>query len=128
MKFIMTLLLLGLSLPTRAEGQWYACEVRQFYVLDDRGGLNLKAGGYEGKTFSVNRSDNVMVGAKINTLYHIDVVASNPTGPGVYSRVNYRRRENGQIRRLSSLTMQDFGDSKPFVLSEGNYLFTGLCR
>jgi hypothetical protein len=70
----------------------------------------------------------VIIGNKINTLYSVDMVASNPSGSVVYGLVNYSREENGQIRRLSSLTVQGHGHNKPFVLPAGNYIFFVLCR
>ena len=128
MRVSLFLILLFVAAPLLARDQWYDCDVHQFYVLGDEGRLQLKAEGYQGEAFRVNRNANVIVGNRINTLYNIDVVASNPVGSGVYSLVNYSRKENGQIRRLSSLTVQDYGEAKPFVLAEGNYLFTGLCK
>ena len=129
---VLTLIpLLCLALPATAgvgTEQWYDCDVQQFYVLDESGNLQMKTLGYEGASFRVDRNASIIVGDKINTLYNVDVVTSNPTGSGVYSLVNYSRKNDGEIRRLSSLTVQDFGAQKPFVLAEGNYVFTGLCR
>ena len=128
MKKLIFIVLLGMSFAAAAEDQWYQCSVQEFYVLDDSGKLSPKGEGYRGEKFRVNRSANIILGDKINTLYNFEVVASNPTGSGIYSMVNYSRKEDGQIRRLSSLNVQDFSAVKPFVLSEGNYIFTGVCH
>jgi hypothetical protein len=97
-------------------------------VPDDSAKLSPKGEGYRGEEFRVNRSANIILGDKINTLYNFEVVASNPTALGIYRLLKYSRKEDGQIRRLSSLTVQDFSAVKPFVLSEGNYIFTGVCH
>ena len=128
MKKVIFLMLLGMSISAQADDEWYDCRVSEFYVLSDDGKLESKSGGFAGEKFSVNRKDSVIVGDKINTIYNVDVVASNPKFQGIYSLVNYSRKDDGQIRRLSSLTVQDYGDIKPFVLSEGNYIFTGTCK
>ena len=128
MKKVIFLVLLGMSISAQADDEWYDCSVSEFYVLSDDGKLESKSGGFAGEKFSVNRKDSVIVGDKINTIYNVDVVASNPKFQGIYSLVNYSRKDDGQIRRLSSLTVQDYGDIKPFVLAEGNYIFTGTCE
>lgn len=128
MKKLFVILLFSLSFSVSAHEQWYQCSVQQFYVLGDSGKLEAKAEGYEGEVFRVNRSANVIVGDKINTIYNHEVVASNPDEQGIYSLVNYSRKADGQIRRLLSLTIQDYAKVKPFVLAEGNYIFTGTCR
>jgi hypothetical protein len=125
---IIFLVLLGMSVSAQADDEWYDCSVNEFYVLSDDGKLESKPAGFAGEKFSVNRKDSVIVGDKINTIYNVDVVASNPEFQGIYSLVNYSRKDDGQIRRLSSLTVQDYGDIKPFVLLEGNYIFTGTCK
>jgi hypothetical protein len=128
MKNIIFVIFLVMSFPAISEDQWYDCDVHQFYVLGDDGRLEIKSEGYEGEMFRVNRDASIIIGDKINTMYNVDVVASNPINNGVYSLINYSRREDGQIRRLSSLTVQDYGMQKPFVLAEGNYIFTGICK
>ncbi|MEM7561509.1 MAG: hypothetical protein AAF353_00525 [Pseudomonadota bacterium] len=128
MRNLLFVMLLLISASVQADGQWYDCSVNEFYVLAEDGNLKSKQAGYEGQTFRVDRKAGVIVGDKINTLYNVDVVASNPGDPGIFSLVNYSRKENGEIRRLSTLTVQDYGNIKPFVLSEGNYIFTGICR
>lgn len=128
MKKSIFLVLLASSMPLLAHDQWYDCDVQEFYVLADDGRLESKTEGYAGESFRVDRDASVISGDKINTLYNLDVVASNPVTQGVYSLVNYSRRGDGQIRRLLSLTVQDFSPIKPFVLAEGNYIFTGICR
>ena len=128
MKKVIYLVLLGMSISAQADDEWYDCNVSEFYVLADDGKLESKTEKFAGEKFSVNRKESIIVGDKINTIYNVDVVASNPEFQGIYSLVNYSRRDDGQIRRLSSLTIQDYGDVKPFVLSEGNYIFTGTCK
>lgn len=128
MKKVIFLVLLGMSISAQADAEWYDCSVIEFFVLTDDGKLESKPAGFTGEKFSVNRKDSVIVGDKINTIYNVDVVASNPEFQGIYSLVNYSRKEDGQIRRLSSLTIQDYGEIKPFILAEGNYIFTGTCK
>jgi hypothetical protein len=107
---------------------WHDCEVKEFYHLNDNGSLKIKSEGYRSKQFKVDWQHNVILGNKINTLYNKDIVSSNPTDKGIYSLVNYSRKDDGQIRRLSFLTVQDYEDNKPFVFVEGNYIMTGLCH
>ena len=128
MRNLLFLVLLSVSVGVQADDQWYDCSVSEFYVLAESGNLQVREAGYAGQSFRVDRKAGVIVGDKINTLYNVDVVASNPESPGIYSLVNYSRKDNGEIRRLSSLTVQDYGNSKPFVLAEGNYIFTGICE
>ncbi|MFT7675156.1 MAG: hypothetical protein ACI845_003576 [Gammaproteobacteria bacterium] len=125
---ILLILLLILPMTSFAKSVWYECEVKQFYALNDDGELEARTEGYQGERFSVNRTKEIIVGGKINTLYNHDVVSSDPGQDGIYSLVNYSRRDNGQIRRLVTLTIQDFGPSKPFVLAQGNYIFSGSCQ
>tara|TARA_R110002074_G_scaffold357459_2_gene529697 strand:+ start:424 stop:810 length:387 start_codon:yes stop_codon:yes gene_type:complete len=128
MKKALFLVLLVSTMPALAHDQWYDCDVQEFYVLSDDGRLEARTEGYAGESFRVDRDASVISGDKINSLFNIDIVASNPVTQGVYSLVNYSRRSDGQIRRLLSLTVQDFSAIKPFVLAEGNYIFTGICR
>ena len=128
MKKVIFLVLLGMSISAQADDEWYDCNVNEFYVLSDDGKLENNPTGFTGEKFSVNRKDSIIVGDKINTIYNVDVVASNPEFQGISSLVNYSRKDDGQIRRLSSLTIQDYGDIKPFVFAEGNYIFTGTCK
>lgn len=128
MKNLLVLALLAISFSVQADEAWYECKVREFYVLADDGRLQTRAQGYAGQSFKVDRETSVIVGDKINTIYNVEVVASNPTEDGIYSLINYSRKQDGQIRRLSSLTIQDYDPVKPFVLAEGNYIFTGTCR
>jgi hypothetical protein len=121
-------LLLILPTTTFAKSTWYDCEVRQFYALNDDGHLEPRSEGYQGEKFSVNRTEEIIVGNKINTIYNREVVSSDPGENGIYSLINYSRRDDGQIRRLVTLTIQDFGPSKPFVLAQGNYIFSGSCK
>lgn len=127
MKKMIFLAMLGLSMSAQAHEQWYDCSVNEFYVLADDGRLESREAGFTGEKFRVNRVASIIVGDKINTIYNYDVVASNPVSQGIYSLVNYSRKENGQIRRLSSLTIHDYGSIKPFILAEGNYIYTGTC-
>ena len=125
---VIFLVLLGISVSVQADEQWYDCRVNEFYVLADNGRLVSQAVGFTDEDFRVNRKEHVIVGDKISSIYNVEVVVSNPVEQGIYSMVNYSRREDGQIRRLLSLTIQDFRAIKPFVMSEGNYIFTGICR
>lgn len=123
----LALIIFFLPLSVWSGDMWYDCEVKEFYQLNDNGSLKIKSEGYQGEHFKVDRQYNVILGNKINTLYNKDIVSSNPTDKGIYSLVNYSRKADGQIRRLSSLTIQDYDDKKPFVFTEGNYIMTGLC-
>lgn len=122
------LIIFFLPLSVWSGDVWYDCEVKEFYRLNDNGSLKIKSEGYRGEQFKVDRQHNVILGNKINTLYNKHIVSSNPTDKGIYSLVNYSRKDDGQIRRLSSLTVQDYEDNKPFVFAEGNYIMTGLCH
>ncbi len=115
-------------LPALADDPTYECKIGQFHVLDDNGALQARDDGYPGETFTVDRKHQAIRGDKINTIYNKEVVSSDPGENGIYSLVNYSRRDDGLIRRLVSLTIQDYGVEKPFILSEGNYIFSGTCR
>ena len=82
---------LWFSWPIMADDQQYHCNLHQFCVLGDDDMLEMKVEGYEGEVCSVDRNANVITGNKLNTLDN--VVANNPTGAGMYSLVNYRRKE-----------------------------------
>ena len=116
------------TLPALADDPTYECTISQFHVLDDNGALQSRDDGYPGETFTVDRKHQAIRGDKINTIYNKEVVSSDPGENGIYSLVNYSRRDDGLIRRLVSLTIQDYGVEKPFILSEGNYIFSGTCR
>ena len=125
---LVTILTLLLPFTASAGSDWYNCEVREFYRVSDSGSLEIKSEGYRGETFKVDRLKSVILGDKVNTLYNREIVSSNPETQGVFSLVNYSRKEDGQIRRMSSLTIQDYDKTKPFVFSEGNYIMTGICH
>jgi hypothetical protein len=121
--------LMGLSFSVWSnDNAWYHCEVRELYSVSDKGALKMKTEGYRGETFKVDRVKSVIIGNKVNTIYNKDIVSSNPTDEGIYSLINYSRKDDGQIRRLSSLTIQDYDENKPFVFTEGNYIITGICH
>ena len=123
------LVLMGLSFSVwSSSDSWYQCEVRELYRVSDKGLLVKKSEGYRGETFKVDRLNSVIIGDKVNTIYNKEIVSSNPDDQGIYSLVNYSRKEDGQIRRLSSLTIQDYDEVKPFVFTEGNSIITGTCR
>jgi hypothetical protein len=129
LKFFFLMGRLSLSFSAWSNGnEWYQCEVRELYSVSDKGALTMKAEGYRGEAFKVDRLKNVIIGNKVNTIYNKDIVSSNPTNQGIYSLVNYSRKNDGQIRRLSSLTIQDYDEVKPFVFTEGNYIITGICH
>lgn len=129
LKLPFLLVLMGLSFPSWShDNEWYQCEVRELYNLSDKGVLGKKSEGYRGETFKVDRLKSVIIGDKVNTLFNKEIVSSNPVDQGIYSLVNYSRKEDGQIRRLSSLTIQDYDPLKPFVFTEGNTIITGICR
>ena len=129
LKKLFFLVLMGLSLSAwSSDAKWYQCEVRELYNVSEKGILAKKTVGYRGETFKVDRLKSVIIGDKVNTIYNRDIVSSNPIDQGIYSLVNYSRKDDGQIRRLSSLTIQDYDELKPFVFTEGNTIITGICR
>lgn len=125
---ILIAIVLCLPFSVWSDDDWYRCEVREFYQLANNGSLQVKSEGYKGETFKVDRLQSVIIGDKVTTLYNKEIVSSNPEDQGIYSLVNYSRKENGEIRRLSSLTIQDYDAVKPFVFAEGNYIMTGICH
>jgi len=128
-KTIVMMLLAVVSSSAATAGQYsYSCAVENVYLVDDKGRIRENAnltGIMRGERFSVDRVTGKVTGDRIPAL---PLVKSSVLAPG--GKANSFKSYFQGYNFVSYVEVYEYKDDegKPFVLHDGDSIFSGFCE
>ena len=127
-RVILMTLLAAASSGAEAVQSSYSCAAQNVYLLDDKGRIKedaTLARNMRGERFSVDMMTGRIAGERIPAFPAVKFAVLSPSGKGGPFRVYFQGYN--YVSYLEVYEHQD-GGAKPFVLHDGESIYSGFCE